>query len=142
MSHFNDPGAVNLVAGTFPCGSCNYCQNLDTLTSLTLPDGSTWMSRHHVDCNSKGVVYLLNCTCGDFYVGITRHELHRCIYDHVYAASICYYKSPVGRHMAFVQNCKPEPLTYVHLTLVPPDPRGCDWERILLQKEVRWIYHL
>lgn len=83
--------------GTFPCGACAYCANLDTRSPVSLPDNTTWTSWHFVDCTSRGIVYLLSCPCGAFYVGITRREFHKRIYDHVYAAAIGYYKSPIGK---------------------------------------------
>lgn len=141
-SHFDLRDNLEAQPGTFPCGSCAYCNNLDTRSSVLLPDGTTWTSRHHVDCTSRGIVYLLDCPCGAFYVGITRREFHRPIYDHVYAASIGYYKSPIGRHVALVQNYSSVHLTLIPLTHIRPNPRGGDWERMLLRAEARWIFRL
>lgn len=44
-SHFVDPSrSFYPTSGTSPCGSCSYCSNLDTRSSLTFPNGTTWKS--------------------------------------------------------------------------------------------------
>lgn len=106
--------------GTFPCGACAYCVNLDTRSSVPLPDGTTWTSQHYVDCTTRGIVYLLSCPCGAFYVGITTCEFHRRIYD-VCAASIVYYKSPIRKHIALVHGYAKVHLTFVPLSHIPPN---------------------
>lgn len=142
-SKFSKPlSNPDMPVGTFPCSSYSYCQHQDTRSVLILPDGTVWRRHPYIDCNSKGIVYLLNCPCGAFYVGITRREFHRRIYDHVYEADISYYKSPIGKHIAFVHNNATQHLTFVPLTYIPLNPRGGDWECQLLEAEARWIYRL
>lgn len=111
------------------CESCAYSTNLDTRLSVQLPDGTTWTSHHYVDCNTRGIVYLLICPCGAFYVGITRREFQRLMYDHVYAANIGYYKPPIGKHMALVHNYAPTHITLAPFDPHPPNPRGVIWNR-------------
>lgn len=66
----------------------------------------------------------------------------RRIYDHVYAASIGYYKSAIGKHMALVHNYTPVQITFVPLMHIPQNPRGGDWQQSLLRADARWIYRL
>lgn len=141
-SHFDSLEGPKSTSGTYPCGSCAYCTNLDKRSSVTLPDGTTWTSHHYVNCTSRGIVYLLNCPSGAFYVGITRREYHKSIHDHVYATSIGYYKFSIGKHIALAHNYASVHLTFVTLVHIPPNPRGGDWKQTLLQAEARWIFRL
>lgn len=127
-SHFDPSSTSDHTVGTFRCGSCAYCDNLDTRSMIQLPDGMTWTSRHHVDCNKRGIVYLLNCPCGAFYLGITPREFHRQMCDHVYAANIGYHKPAIGKHVASVHNYAHTHITFIPLMDIPPNPRGGDWE--------------
>lgn len=140
-SHFEHV-TLNSNTGTVPCGACNYCENLDTRSSLILPDGTTWRSRSLVSCKTKGIIYLINCPWGAFYVGVTKREFSRRIYEHLYASGIGYYKSPIGRHIALEHAYSPTHLTFVPLAHVPQNPRVGNWEKSLLQEETRWIHRL
>lgn len=60
----------------------------------------------------------------------------------MYAASIGYYKSPIGRHIALVHGYEKVHFTFIPLSHIPPSPRGGDWEKLLLLAEARWIYRL
>lgn len=91
---------------------------------------------------TKGIIYLLDCPCGCFYVGLTRREFSKRIYDHVYTATIGYYKSPIGKHIALAHSYAKVHLTFVPLSHIPPSPRGGDWEKKLLRTEARWIFRL
>lgn len=109
---------------TIPCGTCTYCQYLDTRTVVTLPGGIPWRAKHHVTCNTQGVVYLLQCPCNVFYVGKTRREFWRRIYDHTYAVSMGYFKSPIGRHIALLHNYHFEGFASLPLCINTCDARG------------------
>lgn len=43
--------------------------------SVKLPNGQVFRAKHHVNCKTYGVVYLLLCDCGSFYVGKTKLKL-------------------------------------------------------------------
>lgn len=58
------------------------------------------------------------------------------------AGSIGYYKSAIGKHIAFAHNYARTHITFVPLTHIPPNPRGGDWEQSLLRAEARWIHRL
>lgn len=124
------------------CGGYEYCPYLDTRSRATLLNNIRWCSRHFVGCKTPGIIYLLQCTCGAFYVGKTRREFPRCIYDHVYAGKIGYFKSLIGRHIALDHNYKFEGFKFLPLQRIYQDSRGGDWDQKILQKESRWIFQL
>lgn len=57
---------------TFICGNCNYCQYMDTRKDVNLPNRERFKPKHFVNCRTAGVVYLLLCECGCYYVGKTK----------------------------------------------------------------------
>lgn len=54
-SHFDPVDNATNQLGTFKCGACAYCDNLDTQSSAKLPGGTV---AHYVDCSTRGIVYL------------------------------------------------------------------------------------
>lgn len=56
------------------------------------------------------------------------------MFDHIYAAETFDTKSPIGRHVA---NCHDKIMQDIKFwTLESLDPRGGDWNKCLLQKEM------
>lgn len=93
-------------------------------------------------CNTQGVVYLLQCPCKAFIVGKTRREFWRRIYDHTYATSVGYFKSPIGRHIALDHNYKFDGFSCLPLCIILRHMQGGNWDQRILQAETRWIFHL
>lgn len=53
--------------GTFSCGSCNHCPNIDRSGSFTdVWTGKSVFLRGYANCNTCFVVYRLECECGCF----------------------------------------------------------------------------
>lgn len=48
----------------------------------------------------QGVVYLMQCQCGAFYVGKTRKELGKRVEKHMHSMHIGNLQLPLGRHIA------------------------------------------
>lgn len=67
-------------------------------------------------------VYLLLCPCTSFYIGKTRREFRRKMYEHRYYASIGFFKSPIGRHFVFDLGYKLDHLMFVPLCHIPTPP--------------------
>lgn len=99
--------------GTFRCRSCNVCPFISS------------SARHHVDCATEGIVYLMLCSCGCFYIGKTLRPFRVRIREHLYAARICDL-SPIGRHRAHGHNYKPIQLLFTALDRLHPNTRGID----------------
>lgn len=90
--------------GTFTCGGCGYCRFINTSKNLTLPNGERYSPRHFANCNTPGVVYLLLCDCGCFYVGKTAQEFWLRAYRHLASMQTCNPSLPLGRHVTNVHN--------------------------------------
>lgn len=49
---------------------------------------------------------------------------------------------PLGRHTRIVHNGRFPKITFLILDCIHPNPRGGDWNKSLLQIELRWIHRL
>lgn len=108
-SHLSDVNTSNSdEQSTIPCGTCAYCQYLDTRTTAIQLGGVSWRAHHHVTCNTQGVVYLLKCPCNAFYVGKTCRE----------------FWGRIGRHIALEHNYKFEGFAFFPLCIITHDSRG------------------
>ena len=73
---------ANAHRGSFRCGNncltCNYIN--DGLTNYTFSSaGETRFINHHIDCNSKNVIYLIQCNhCHKQYIGETKRTSQTC----------------------------------------------------------------
>lgn len=123
--------------GTFMCGACGYCKFMYTIKNPTLPDGSTFRPKHFANCKTKGVVYMLQCECGCFYVGKTKLEFWHRAYRHIQSMQTCDPDLPLGRHTTLVHQGIFPKIKFLILDQVHPSPRGGDWNKDLLQLELR-----
>lgn len=63
----DDKGLVHCkYRGTYMCGACGYCRYMDTSKNPALPNGQTFKPHHFANCQTFGVVYLLNVTADVF----------------------------------------------------------------------------
>lgn len=67
---------------------CPQCEYLVTRSTVRLPDDTLWTIK------SAGIIYLMLCPCGSFYVGKTRREFRIRISEHIYCASIGFLNPP------------------------------------------------
>lgn len=130
------------ILGSFPCGHCSFCQYIRHEKTFSLPIGTTFKPAHITNCQTWGVVYLMSCECGAYYVGKTKQEIHRRISKHVYHMQIGNHYLPLGRHVVEVHNYKMPKVSFTALNRIHIPERGGDWNKILLQHEQRWIFKL
>lgn len=123
----------------FPCGHCGYCKYKDTRKKIILPNGDDFKPKHYVNCHTAGVVYLLNCDCGSFYVGKTKLKLWRRIFRHVVSIEKLDHSLPLGRHSALIHGDSTPKVTFLTLDHFGATPRWGDYNKSLLLK---WIFHL
>lgn len=128
--------------GTFQCGGCPYCQFMNIKPNIKLPNGHKYASKHFANCKTIGVVYLLICECACYYVGKTNQELWWRAYRHIAAMKSCNPSLPLGRHVSTFHAGSFPRVSFLILDSVHPGLRGGEWNKILLQKEQKWIYHL
>lgn len=127
---------------TTPCGACEACRFLDVRNRVTLPNGQLWVQQRAASCHSSGLIYLLSCPCGDFYMGKTRRPFKSCILEHNTATTSGYFKTTIGRHFALKHDYVFSEVKFLPLTVLECHDRGGDWDPVLLQAEARWIFCL
>lgn len=130
------------VWGYYPCGLCLFCAVIGQRKSLTLPNGECFHFKHFANCKTQGVVYLLSCQCGVFYVGKTRQELSQPVGKHLASMKICNLYLLLGIHVAKCYGYRMPAVNCTVLDRVHNPLRGGDWNKMLLQREMRWVKHL
>lgn len=89
--------------GTYMCGNCNYCKFLLTQKKRILPNGQTFHPKHFANCKTIGSIYMLQCSCGCFYIRKTKLELWRRVYRHIRSMQVCNPDLPLGRYFSKYQ---------------------------------------
>lgn len=128
--------------GTFTCGGCSYRRYIYTGSSPTLPNRQMFKVWHYANCKTCGVVYLMLCECDSFYVGKTKVEFWRRIYRHGRSIQTCVPDLPLGRHVMMLHGGKFHKIKFLVLVGMHPNPKAEDWNKLLLQRELKWIYLL
>lgn len=128
--------------GTFPCGNCSFCNVIGKRTTFLLPNGERFQLKHFANCQTQGVVYLVQCQCGAFYIGKTRQEFRQRVSKHLLSMQIGNLYLPLGRHVAKGHGYRMPSVNFTVVDRVHVPLRGGDWNKILLQREMRWIRHL
>lgn len=89
--------------GLSRCGHCKTCEWLKKWNDLRLP----YEQRHHlknaVNCDTRGVVYILTRICGSFYIGKTKRLL-----DHQYDIKVDRLNRPICRHVGLKHKYDPQ----------------------------------
>ena len=130
------------VRGTFPCGHCSHCPLIKKAKVFQLPNGDPFKPLHFSNCQTQGIVYLMECECGAFYVGKTKQQLWRRMAKHVYSMEIGNLYLPIGRHTVTHHNYIVPKVSFTALYRIHIPNRGGDWNKILLQHEQCWIFRL
>lgn len=128
--------------GMHTCGHCSFCSWVSMGWRFQLPNGEMFCPHFWADCNTQGVVYLMTCKCGVFYVGKTIRQFWQRIRNHVYYSANGKMLSPISRHLDLCHRFDTSVATFIALAVIPQDPRGGDWDRRILQHEAKWIERL
>lgn len=92
-----------------------------------LPNGKPYYSKQRLTCDTEDVIYLMLCQCGQFYIGKTKRQFRRQVYDHVYAVRNGKTRTSISIHVGFKHNYNPIMMTFIGLEKVHKNPRGNDW---------------
>lgn len=82
----------------------------------------------------------MTCTCDAFYVGKTKRPFHKRIHDHIYY--VPKLNTPIECHIGLKHNYNTLSMSFMALDHVQKDPRGVDFDKLVLQRETRWIHRL
>ena len=128
--------------GNYKCGACAQCNSTHKCQKFKHPhSGKNIPIRGVISCNTKGVIYLLTCSCGKAYVGCTKRELKVRIAEHRSTIRCKNMTYPVAAH--FVEANHPvSSLHYIGIEKVSVPRRGGEIEQILLKREAFWIQSL
>lgn len=85
--------------GTFRCGGCNLCQYMNIENKILLPNAKPFRPTHFANCKTAGVVYLLSCQCGAFYIGKTKQPFFKRASRHITCMRKADRDLPLGRHI-------------------------------------------
>lgn len=127
--------------GTFRCGDCPRCPWVREGRRFILPNGEPLVPRTFANCGTKGVIYLMTCSCKAFYVGKTIREFRQRIGDHLYYSENGKLTT-IGRHIGLYHKFDSLVVQFLVLEVVQPNPRGGDWDHSVLQRESLWIERL
>ena len=81
----------------------------------------------------------MTCECGSFYIGKTRQEFGKRVNQHLQTMHIGNFYVPLGRHVRDKHNYKMPKINFMALDRIHIPLRGGDWNKTLLQLEMRWI---
>lgn len=83
---------------------CKFCGWILENQTLTLADGTAYALKHLINCQTKGVVYIMFCRGSDFYTGKNKHCFWLRIKDHIYYIKNCILSTPFGKHVGMYHN--------------------------------------
>ena len=129
--------------GNFCCGHCNYCTNMvKTDTFRDVFSNKTYHITSFINCNTTHVVYRLECSCGCFYIGLTKRRLRDRVAEHRYAIRSANMNYPMAKHFIEAQHGSDTTLRVSGIEVISSDTRGGDRIKRLKQREAFWIYTL
>lgn len=129
--------------GTYPCGHCCHCENISkSNTFVDIFNQKTYKMNHFANCNTKCVVYRLECPCGHFYIGRTKRRFKDRLGEHKTAIRTKNQNYAMAVHYEEAGHVSPSSLRAVVLEVVPHNIRGGDRVKKLLQRETFWIVTL
>lgn len=134
MSHYKgekrkDPCTVH---GTYKCQNCKYCQYIWGREFTTPFSSIIEECRHFVNCKTEGVVYIMLCECGAFYIGKTSRPFWKRIKEHVNGMRDCTETSPIGRHRIAHHLRQTIKIRFAALERVHRNPRGGNFDNIIV----------
>lgn len=81
----------------------------------------------------------MKCRCRAFYIRKTKRHFGQRTDDHTYYSGGGKIITPVTRHVGLHHKYHTEMVSFFVLEVIPPDPRGGNWDKRILQRETLWI---
>ena len=85
---------------------CRYCKTLDVTGKITDPFSKrSYITRYNVTCLSQNLVYAIQCTrCSHIYVGQTKRQLKKRLYEHFRDIETANTNKSLGQHFSKANN--------------------------------------
>lgn len=106
-------------------------------TECLLPRGGFHKSKMYADCSTIGLVYLVICLCGTFYIGKTKRPFAKGIQDHLYYLDAELLYTPICKYIGLNHSF----VSFFALEVIPEPERGGDFNKKILQQENKWIFN-
>lgn len=130
--------------GFHRCGTCVGCRATKFPKKTNLVKSTTnnhqSMIKEFLTCNSRGVIYLIECPCKKQYVGRTKRALKVRIAEHVGNIKKGYEKHSLSSHFKTTHSQDPTGLTFTALEKVENDWRGGDYIKKMSRIESKYIF--
>ena len=128
--------------GNYKCGACAQCNSTFKTTFFNHPhSGKVIPIKGIISCNTKGVIYVIYCPCGKYYVGKTMRALKTRIAEHRSSIRCKNLLYPVAAHFVEAGHSISS-LRYLGVEKLPTPRRGGDFDNSLLKREAWWIHSL
>lgn len=135
--------------GFHNCGHCKACQDSNILKRkrilkefISQDERQTYKLRDFSTCNTKNVVYLIQCPCGLRYVGRTSTKLKTRIREHWRNIRIGLHTHNLSIHYKLKHNQNPSGSLFWIVEVVKGWWRGENPENKLNKKKGEWSYKL
>ncbi|XP_056378779.1 uncharacterized protein LOC130274454 [Hyla sarda] len=130
------------ITGSHKCGHCRACPFMKKTESVTITiSNKLFKIKDFINCSTRAVVYVAVCSCALMYVGKTIRELRRRVLEHI--GDIRNKRdTALARHVNEIHGGDTKGMTFFGIEKMNPSSRGGDLDKLLLQREARWIFNL
>lgn len=130
--------------GLYPNSSKVLTAVADAVVALGFPKGKgirlvNGFSQDNMQTVQSDLSHDLSMSCIAFYIGKTIHKLGLRMRDHLYYYGGGKIVTPVTRHIGLHHRFDNTVISFFVLEVIPPNPRGGDWDNAILRAETYWI---
>ncbi|OCT74326.1 hypothetical protein XELAEV_18033291mg [Xenopus laevis] len=131
------------VKGMHKCGHCKCCKYMKKCNDFThLQNKKVYKIDSFINCQTTAVIYVIECGCPLWYVGKTLRSIRKRVLEHISDINREVQKSSVASHFKNVHGGNTKNLKTFGIEQVSLGIRGGEIDKVLLKKELRWLYEL
>lgn len=130
--------------GSYKCGQprCKCCTDIQHNRThfQSIHSKEIFPIKFHLTCQSNYIIYLVDCICGQQYIGRTTQKMHLRLNQHRSNIKKGFLKHSVSRHIFNHHPGVPNPITITPIDFISPSTS--DRFEKLKNKEMFWIFKL